>query len=105
MTLNISECELGDRGLGFLKDLVNYPDVEKLTQAILENETDFKPSHFAISWGGEYHYFIRDDRKTANADKDLQRLKRIDKTKYIPNDFIEIDMDVFESELFIILQP
>lgn len=104
MILKVYECE-GLSGAGALmRDLVAFPRVDLLVEAVLSNRTDYVPLDFAVGYNGNTYMLRSAGQNKPDAKRHLNAVKRFGVRRCkIPSDIVNITADIFEQELTIVL--
>lgn len=98
MVLEMMECEAN--GSYLLQDLVRYPSVHKLTKAILDGKSAFRPLDFSVWHSGQNYTFLNFGQPVDNMDVKLKELLSKQDCP-IPGDYLHIKSDPFERELYV----
>lgn len=100
MNIVIKECN--SIGQGFLKDLGNYESIDKWMTDIINKKSNFYPMDLAVRFNGEAFRIIEVGIVVENAQKIIDEIKKLPfDIRKMPNDNLEIEADIFESELYI----
>lgn len=100
MNIVINECN--SIGQGFLKDLGSYESIDKWMIDIINKKSNFYPMDLAVRFNDEAFRIIEVGIVAENAQKIIDEIKKLPfDIRRMPNDNLEIEADIFESELYI----
>lgn len=101
MEIRITECTGTFHQWSILKDLGTYKKIEQWLEAIINNETAFKPLECAVKYNDNWEHLILCGDLIPEAKKTINKIKKLPSlARQLPNDTILIKADHFERELY-----
>lgn len=99
MIIKISSTDTREDSV--LKDLGKFEDLQSWLLAIKNNEVTFYPMYCLVKINNEWLTVVRNGLLSKDIDTVINKVKRIPNVfSKLPNDYIEIKADLFESELY-----
>lgn len=84
-----------------LQDIGKYKDLQSWLLAIKNDEVTFYPMDCAVRINHKWLYVVQGGRLTEDIDTVINKVKKIPAVfRNFPNDYMEIEADSFEKELF-----
>lgn len=101
MNIKISETNHLYFDDSVLKDIGKFEDLQSWLLAIKNGEVAFYPMDCAVRINHKWLYVVKDGLLTKDIDTVINKVKRIPAVfRNFPNDYMEIEADSFEKELF-----
>lgn len=101
MNIKISETNHLYFDDSVLKDIGKFEDLQSWLLAIKNDEVTFSPMDCAVRINHKWLYVVKDGLLTKDIDTVINKVKRIPAVfRNFPNDYMEIEADSFEKELF-----
>lgn len=101
MNIKISETNHLYFDDSVLKDIGKFEDLQSWLLAIKNDEVTFYPMDCAVRINHKWLYVVKDGLLTKDIDTVINKVKRIPAVfRNFPNDYMEIEADSFEKELF-----